>query len=101
MLQQQIISLKQVNLQIQDDLEKLEQYGRFLSLCTDGIPVKKKERNHNVFQHDVGMFEEAGAGNVEGYIDRFHRISKTYSDKKSSKNVRALLLNLQHSGIAQ
>ena len=42
------------------------------------------------------MFEEAGAGNVNGYIDRVHRIGKTYFDKKSSDNVRALLLNLLH-----
>ena len=101
MLQQQITSLKQVSPHIQNELEKFEQYGRFLSLHIDGVPVKGRERSHNVLQHDVGMFEEAGAGNVDGYIDRAHRISKTYSDKKSSKNVRALLVNLQHSSIAQ
>ena len=32
MLQQQITSLKQVNLQIQNDLEELKQYSRRLSL---------------------------------------------------------------------
>ena len=47
------------------------------------------------------MFEEADPGNVDGYIDRAHRIGKPYFGKKASKNVRALLLNLQYSGIAQ
>ena len=36
MLQQQITSLKQMNLQIQNDFEELEQYGRRLSLSIDG-----------------------------------------------------------------
>ena len=101
MLQQQITSLKQVNLQIQNDFEELEQYGRRLSLNIDGVPVKEKERSQDVFEYVVGMFEEAGAGNVDGYIVRAHQIDKTYFDKKSLKNVRALLLNLQYSGIAQ
>ena len=41
----------------------------------------------------MSIFEEAGAGNVDGYIDRAHRIGKNYFDKKCSKNIRALLLN--------
>ena len=45
------------------------------------------------------MFEEAGAGNFDGYIDRAHQIGKTNFNKKSAK--RALLLNLKHSGIKQ
>ena len=57
MLQQQITSLKQVNLQIQNDLEELKQYGRRLSLRIDGVPVKEKERSQCVFEHVVGMFE--------------------------------------------
>ena len=43
-LQQQITLLKQVNLQIQNDLEELEQYGGRLSLRIGGVPVKEKER---------------------------------------------------------
>ena len=100
MLQQQITSLKQVNLQIQNDLEELKQYGRRLSLRIDGVPVKEKERSQCVFEHIVSMFEEASAGNVDRYIDRAYGVGKTYLDRKFSKNIRALLSNLQHSGIA-
>ena len=71
-LQQQITSLKRVNLQIQNNLEELEQYSRRLSLRIDGISVKEKQKSQDVFEHVVGMFEEAGAGNVDGYIDRAH-----------------------------
>ena len=51
-----------MSLQIQNDLDELEQYGRRLSLTIDGVPVKKKERSQ-----DCCMFEEAGAGNVDNY----------------------------------
>ena len=57
MLQQLITSLKKVNLQIQNGLEELKQYGRRLSLRTDGVTVKQKERSQCVFEHVVGMFE--------------------------------------------
>ena len=40
------------------------------------------------------MFEEAGAGNVDGYIDRAHRIGKTYFDKKSSKKYKSIIFKL-------
>ena len=45
MLQQQIKSLKQVNLQIQNNMEELKQYSRCLSLRIDGVPVKEKEKH--------------------------------------------------------
>ena len=38
------------------------------------------------------MFEEAGAGNFDGYIDRAHRVGKTYFDKKSSKKRNSIIL---------
>ena len=81
-------------------MEELEQYGRRLSLRIDGVPVKKMEKSQDAFEHVVSMFDEAGAGNVNGYIDRAHRIGKTYFDEKSSKKCKSML-NLQHSGIAQ
>ena len=38
------------------------------------------------------MFEEAGAGNGDDYIDRAHRIGKTYFDKKSSKKGKSIIV---------
>ena len=84
--------MKQVNLQIQNDLEELQQYGRCLSLRIDGVPVQEKEKSQDLWVH-VGMFEEASAGNVDGYIDRAHGIGKTYyCDKKSSKKYRRIIV---------
>ena len=75
MLQQQVTSLKQVNLQIQNDVKELEQCNRCLCLRIDWVPIKEKKRHKDVFEH-MGMFEEAVAGNVDGYIDRSHQIRK-------------------------
>ena len=44
MLLQQQITLNQVNLQIQNDVEELEQYGRHFSLRIDGAPAMEKEK---------------------------------------------------------
>ena len=101
LIQQEITSLRQMNLQIQGDVEELKQYGRRLSLRIDGVSAKKKERSHDVYDHFIRMFKEAGAGDVDGYIARGYRVGKNYFDKKSLKNVRVLLLSLQHSVIAQ
>ena len=40
------------------------------------------------------MFEEPGARNIDGYIDRVHRIRKTYFDKKSSKKFKSIIVKL-------
>ena len=45
-----------------------------------GVPVKEKERSQDIFEQVMGMLEEAGAGNVDGYIDTAHRIGKTCFD---------------------
>ena len=81
-----------MNLHIQNDLEELEQCIRRLSLRTDGVPAKEKEWSQEVFEHVVCMFEEAGAGNVDWYIDRAHWIGKTYVDKKSSKKCKSIIV---------
>ena len=39
---------------------------------------KEKERSQNVFEHVASMHKETGAGSVDGYIDRAHRIGKSY-----------------------
>ena len=62
MLQQQMSLLKQVNLQIPDDVEELKQNGECLSLRIDGVPVKEKERNQDVSEHIVVMIEKGSAG---------------------------------------
>ena len=72
MLHQQVISFKQVNLQIHND----ERYGSCLTLQIDGVPVKEKEKGQDVSQHVVSMVEQAGARNADGYTDGTHRVGK-------------------------
>ena len=47
--QQEITSLKQVNLQIQNKMEELEQYGRNRSVGIDGVPVIRRIRKARWF----------------------------------------------------
>ena len=76
--------------------QEFKQYGRCLSLWIDGVPAGRR-KEARMFFNKLRLCLK----NVDGYIDRAHRIGKPYFGKKASKNVRALLLNLQYSGIAQ
>ena len=51
-LQQQITSLKQVILKIQNDLEEVKQSSRCLSL---GVPIKKNEKSQGASEHVVAI----------------------------------------------
>ena len=41
------------------------------------------------------MFEEAGAGNFDGYIDRAHQIGKTNFNKKSAKKCKSIIVKFK------
>ena len=48
MLQNQILEIKKQNLQNQQEIEELEQYGRRLCLRFEGIPTEKNKTNGKV-----------------------------------------------------
>ena len=41
---------------------------------------------------DVGIFEEVGAWNVDGYTDTAQQVNKTYFDKKSSRKCKSIIV---------
>ena len=51
-LKQQITSLKQVILKIQNDMEEVKKSSRCLSL---GLPIKENEKNQGASEHVVGI----------------------------------------------
>ena len=51
LLQEQVMSLKHVNLQIQNRREELEQYGRRICLRINGVTVKSDETSEHVLKH--------------------------------------------------
>ena len=86
--QNQILELKHANVKLQNELDELEQYGRFSCIRIDGIPEVSNESSEDVFNNIVDMFVRAGIEDIEQNIDRAHRIGESYHHKKSKMDSR-------------
>ena len=60
MLQHQILEIKKQNLQNQQEIEELEQYGRKLCLKFEGIPTEKNETSDKVLEKIMGICKDSG-----------------------------------------
>ena len=74
MLQQQVSELHKLNLYNQANSEDLNQYGRRLCLCTDGIPLKNNETSEDVLDSVKNLFELVKVNIPDVVVDRAHRI---------------------------
>ena len=92
LLQQHISELKQVNIEMQKNIDDNEQYGRRLCLRFDGLPVKENETSSMVLEDVKSLFEEAGIEIPDTVIDRAHRIGKGYTDPKTQKKCKSVIM---------
>ena len=60
MLQNQILEIKKQNLQNQQEIEELEQYGRRLCLRFEGIPTEKNKTSDKVLKKIMGILKKSG-----------------------------------------
>ena len=60
MLQHQILEIKKQNLQNQQEIEELEQYGRRLCLRFEGIPTEKNETSDKALNKIMGIYKDSG-----------------------------------------
>ena len=74
LLQEQVMSLKHANLQMQNSKEELEQYGRRLCLRINGVPVKSDESSDDVLKYIKEMFDEGELSIPDTVIDQVHWI---------------------------
>ena len=72
--------------------EKLEQYGRRLCLRINGVPVKSDETSDDVLKYVKEMFAEGELDIPDTVIDRAHRIDPEYSDYKTKKKCKAIIV---------
>ena len=92
MLKKQVAELRKLNIDNQSQNEELEQYGRRLCLRIDGVPTVKDETSDDVFQTTKSLFTEAKVDIPENVVDRAHRIGPTYTDKKSNKICKSIIV---------
>ena len=60
MLQHQILEIKKQNLQNQQEIEELEQYGRRLCLRCEGVPTGKNENSNKDLEEIMGICKDSG-----------------------------------------
>ena len=90
MPQNQILKIWKQRLQNQQEIEKLEQYGRRLFLRFKGTPTERNETSDKVLEKMMGIWKESAFEIADLVKDQAHRIDVPYVDKitkKSCKNV--------------
>ena len=90
LLQEQVMSLKHANLQMENSKEELEQYGRRLCLRINGVPVKSYETSDDVLKYIKEIFDEGELDIPDTVIDRAHRLVQNILIMKQRKSVRLL-----------
>ena len=92
MLQKHILEIKKQVLANQSEIEELEQYGRRQCLRLEGVPIEKNETSDKVLSKVMHMCKEAGVDIPDMVIDRAHRIGKTYTDNKTKKSCKSIIV---------
>ena len=91
LLQEQVISLKHTNLQMQNSKGELEQYRRQFWLKINGGPVKLDETSDDVLKYVKEMFNECELDISDTVIDWTNWIGLEYSDYKAQKKCKAVV----------
>ena len=78
MFQNQILELKQTNINLQNITDQLQQHDRRLCIRIDGIQEVSKKSSEDVFNKIVDMLVKTGTEDDEQNFDRAHRICKSY-----------------------
>ena len=92
LLQEQVMSLKHANLQMQNSKEELEQYGRWLCLRINGVPVESDETSDDVLKYVKEMFDVGELDIPDTVTDRAHWVGPEYSDYKTKKKCKAIIV---------
>ena len=92
MLQKHILEIKKQNLANQSEIEELEQYGRRQCFRFEGASIEINETSDKVLSKVVDMCKEAGVDIPDTVIDRAHRIGKAYTDNKTKKNCKGIIV---------
>ena len=74
MLKKQVAELQGLNTNSQSRNEELEQCGKRLCLCIDGVPTVKEESSDDVLEFTKSLLEEAKVPVPDNVLDHAHRI---------------------------
>ena len=89
MLKNHVMELKRSNLNMQQNLEDVEQYGR---RRIDGVTVKNNESVDLILEDVKAMFEQSGNDVSDGAVDRAHQIGQGFPDSKFKQKCKSIII---------
>ena len=96
LLQQQVTALAQQNKETQQRYDELEQYGRILCVRIDSVPKQNNEETEDVFKFVKDLIQEVPDLEIpEVVIGRAHRIGPDYTDKKTQKVCKSIIVRFR------
>ena len=84
-----MVELRELNINSQSRNEELEQCSRRLCLRINGLPTVKNQSSDDLLEFTKSLFKEAKVTVPDNVLDRAHRIGLSYTDRITSKNVKA------------
>ena len=92
-LKQQVTALAQQNKETQQRYDELEHCGCRLCLIIDSVPKQNNEKAEDVFKLVNGLIEKVSDLEIrEVVIDRAHRIDPDYTDKRTQKVCKSIIV---------
>ena len=91
MLKNQVVELRELNINNQSRNEELEQYGRRLCLRIDSVPTVKNESSDDILEFTKSLFKEAKVAVPNIVLDRAHRIGPSNTDRITSKKCKSII----------
>ena len=85
MLKNQVVELRELNINNQSRNKELKQYGRRLCLRIDSVPTVQIESSNDVLEFTKSLFKEAKVEVPDNVLVRAHRIRPSYTDIITSK----------------
>ena len=91
MLKNQVVELRELNINNHSRNEELEQYGRRLYLRIDGVPTVKNESSDDILEFTKSLFKEAKVAVPNIVLDLANRIGPSYTDRITSKKCKSII----------
>ena len=92
MLKNQVVELRELNINNQSRNKELEQYGRCLCLRIDGVPTVKNGSSDDVLEFTKSLFKEAKVAVPDNVLDRAHIIGSSYMDRVTNKKWKSIIV---------
>ena len=80
---------------MQNSKKELGQYGRWLCLRINAVLVKSDETSDDILKYEKEMLNEGELDIPNAVIDRAHRIGAEYSDYKTKKKCKAIIVRFK------